>query len=326
MTVVIIAALPALAVGGIFQAKVINGFDRDGGKMFEKANALATDAFASVRVCAAFGLEAKVIELYASMLSGPANSVYRKSHINGLGWGYSNFAQFGLVALAFWWGGRLVARGEITLVQLLKAFFAVLFAGIGSAQAQIAFPDAAKASSAVQRVLALLDRKPAIQSGPEKPSKDLRGDIELKDVTFRYPSRPDVTVFDSFNLKVPAGKTVALVGESGSGKSTVIGLVERFYDPAAGAVLLDGMDLTTLDLHWLRNQIGLVSQEPNLFDGTIKDNILFGRPGASDAEVEAAAKAANALGFISRLPEGLDTPIGERGLQLSGGQKQRIAM
>ena len=138
--------------------------------------------------------------------------------------------------------------------------------------------------------------------------------------------RPQVPVFHHFSLSVPQGKTLALVGESGSGKSTVIGLIERFYDPQGGRVMIDGIDIRSMDLTWLRSQIGLVSQEPSLFDGTIGENILYGRPGATQQEVEAAARAANAHDFICRLPEGYNTAIGERGMQLSGGQKQRVAI
>jgi ATP-binding cassette subfamily B (MDR/TAP) protein 1 len=154
----------------------------------------------------------------------------------------------------------------------------------------------------------------------------MRGELALEDVSFSYPSRPDASIFSKFSLTVPAGATVALGGQSGSGKSTVIQLVERFYDPLAGSVLLDGVDIRELQLEWLRKQIGLVSQEPVLFATSIRENILYGKPDASEEEVVAAAKAANAHGFISKLPAGYATLCGERGTQMSGGQKQRIAI
>ena len=144
--------------------------------------------------------------------------------------------------------------------------------------------------------------------------------------TCRYPARPDVLVFDSVSISIPAGKTVALVGESGSGKSTVISLIERFYDPLSGQVLVDGRDIRQLNLKWLRGHIGLVSQEPALFATSIRENILYGKKDASEAEMIAACRAANCHDFISRLPNGYDTQAGERGTQLSGGQKQRIAI
>ncbi len=152
------------------------------------------------------------------------------------------------------------------------------------------------------------------------------GTIEFKNVSFSYPTRQEVQVFDGFNLKIEAGKTVALVGPSGSGKSTSIQLIERFYDPTFGAVTLDGVDLRHLNVSWLRQHIGLVSQEPALFATTIRENIRVAKPEATDKEVEDAARQANAHGFISALQLGYDTHVGDKGAQLSGGQKQRIAI
>jgi ATP-binding cassette, subfamily B (MDR/TAP), member 1 len=150
--------------------------------------------------------------------------------------------------------------------------------------------------------------------------------MELNGVSFTYPVRPEVPVLHNFSLSIPAGHQVAVVGASGSGKSTVIQLLQRFYDPAAGTVSFDGHDARALHLEWLRGQIGLVSQEPTLFATTIRENIAMGRPSANDKEIEAAAHAANAACFVDKLPLGYGTQVGERGVQLSGGQKQRIAI
>uniref|UniRef100_A0A804IBC5 Uncharacterized protein n=1 Tax=Musa acuminata subsp. malaccensis TaxID=214687 RepID=A0A804IBC5_MUSAM len=152
------------------------------------------------------------------------------------------------------------------------------------------------------------------------------GDVEFRSVEFAYPSRPENIILRAFDLKVPAGKTVALVGGSGSGKSTVIALMERFYDPLGGEIFLDGVDIRSVKLKWLRSQIGLVSQEPALFATSIKENLLFGKEEATMEEVVAAATASNAHNFISQLPQGYDTQVGESGVQMSGGQKQRIAI
>ena len=157
-------------------------------------------------------------------------------------------------------------------------------------------------------------------------SSSCQGKIELRNVHFAYPMRPDVAVFRGYNLTIEAGQTVALVGESGGGKSTVISLLERFYDPLEGQVLLDDTDIRTLNVQWLRDQIGLVSQEPVLFAASIMENIRHGKRGATDEEVVEAAKMANAHGFITAFPDGYGTEVGERGVQLSGGQKQRIAI
>jgi len=185
-----------------------------------------------------------------------------------------------------------------------------------------------KARVAAKTILEVVTRKPTIDTfsdAGEKPAS-CNGRIELKNVHFTYPARPDHKVCNGYNLVVEAGKTVALCGASGSGKSTAIQLVERFYDPDEGSVTLDGSDLRDLNVGWLRQQIGLVAQEPVLFSGTIAENIGMGKPGATREEVENAAKMSNAHDFIMEFPNGYDTDVGEKGGQLSGGQKQRVAI
>jgi len=177
-------------------------------------------------------------------------------------------------------------------------------------------------------VFEVIDRQSKIDPSSDEGTvpSSIQGKIELKDVQFAYPMRPDHLVYKGTNLTIEPGQTVALVGPSGCGKSTVVQLCERFYDPKAGAVLLDGTDLKELKVSWLRQQIGLVSQEPTLFSGTIFDNIAAGKIGATATEVESAAAQSNAHGFISDFKEGYQTEVGEKGVQLSGGQKQRIAI
>lgn len=168
-----------------------------------------------------------------------------------------------------------------------------------------------EATIAATRIFELIDRVPQIDSedGKGKILAYVRGDIEFKEVKFSYPSRPDIQVLQDFSLKVKAGKTVAIVGDSGSGKSTVISLLERFYDPIEGDILLDGHKIKKLQLKWLRSQMGLVNQEPVLFATSIKENILFGKEGASMKMVIEAAKAANAHEFVASLPDGYDTQV-----------------
>jgi ATP-binding cassette subfamily B (MDR/TAP) protein 1 len=184
----------------------------------------------------------------------------------------------------------------------------------------------AKGKAAAKRVFAIIDRKPRITSEEGAKSVDVTGNIELRNVTFAYPSRPDTNVFTDFSLSVQAGKTVALVGESGSGKSSVVSLIERFYDVLGGQVLIDGEDVRDLDLQYMRAQIGLVSQEPVLFNMSVADNIAYGCPDASMEKIQEAARSANAHAFIEALPEGYHTMLGEGCIQLSGGQKQRVAI
>ncbi|KAJ0829571.1 putative Type I protein exporter [Helianthus annuus] len=173
-----------------------------------------------------------------------------------------------------------------------------------------------------------INRKPEIDAYDTKGKvlDDIRGDIELKDVYFTYPARRDEEIFSGFSLCISSGTTAALVGQSGSGKSTVISLIERFYDPQQGEILIDNINLKEFQLKWIREKIGLVSQEPVLFTSSIKDNILYGKDDASMDEIRVAVELANAAKFIDKLPKGLDTMVGEHGTQLSGGQKQRIAI
>jgi ATP-binding cassette subfamily B (MDR/TAP) protein 1 len=328
MCLVVLATLPILAFANVFQTKFMIGFSSDADTLYNDANQTAAEAMGSIRTIAAFGMEDQICELYNSGMVGPEKQVQKKSNIAGAGFGFSQFVMFAVYALAFWFGAQEVSKGRMSFDDMLKAFFSILLAAFGLAQAQMAFPDMSKSGAAVQRVFEVIDAKPLIDSSSptgEKPSV-VTGDIELKNVTFAYPSRPDVTVFRKFNLMVNAGQSLALVGESGSGKSTIVGLVLRFYDPLEGAVLLDGKPLPTLNIHWLRSQVGLVNQEPVLFTDSIMGNIKYGNERATVEEVRAAAEAANALEFIDQMPEGLETRVGEGGIQLSGGQKQRIAI
>lgn len=202
-------------------------------------------------------------------------------------------------------------------------------ASVGISQSSSLTPNSSKAKSATTSIFAILDRKSEIDPTNESGEivESARGEIELRHVSFKYPTRPDVQIFRDLNLTIRSGKTVALVGESGSGKSTVIALLERFYDPDSGHITLDGVEIQKLQLKWLRQQMGLVSQEPALFNDTIRANIAYGKEGgATEAEIIDAAEKANAHKFISGLAQGYDTVVGERGTQLSGGQKQRVAI
>jgi len=187
------------------------------------------------------------------------------------------------------------------------------------------YEDFNKALGASERVFELLDRKPVVSGGSQHPEK-VAGAVTFDKISFQYPTRPDVSVLRDFTLTLQAGEVVALVGPSGGGKSTVAALLSRFYDPSAGTVCLDGVPYRDLDPNWLRGQVGVVSQEPILFATSIRDNIRYARPDATEAEVEAAAQAANAHDFIGAFPEGYGTLVGERGVRLSGGQKQRVAI
>jgi len=235
---------------------------------------------------------------------------------------------FAVYALGFWYGGKLIDDGEMLPGDVLTVFFSIMIGAMGIGQASQLNPDLAKAKGAAASIFSVIDRAPEINAneGTGRTLENFVGKVNLHKITFVYPTRKETRVLKSFNLTIQPGETVALVGPSGSGKSTVIQLLERFYDPVKGTVFVDDVDIRDYDLKWYRKNIGLVSQEPILFSGTITENILFGKPEASMEEVENAAKMANAYDFIMQQPMAFSTKVGEKGTQLSGGQKQRIAI
>jgi ABC-type multidrug transport system fused ATPase/permease subunit len=237
-----------------------------------------------------------------------------------------SFAGYAAAALVFWHGGLLVADGQLTAGQLTSFLVYTLFVGFSLGALADLWADFMKALGAAERVFELLDRTPAMPlSGGERLSH-VEGRVSFDRVSFAYPTRPQVPVLTELSLEIARGERVALVGPSGSGKSTIAALLSRFYDPQEGEVRLDGVPLARLDPEWLRRQIGSVAQEPLLFSASVAENIRYGRPDAGQAELEAAARAANAHDFVRAFPEGYDTLVGERGVQLSGGQKQRVAI
>ena len=277
---------------------------------------------------AAFNLEQRFYDGYVASSASLAKMGRRDALTAGFFSGLSKGMVIILMGVIFWFAVWLAAEGKITFVQAFAPMFVFMGAIIPMMHAG-SLADAKASTAAAARLFALFDTKPRIDPAASEGQKPtgVRGEIELREVVFAYPPAPDHRVCDGYSLTIRAGQTVALCGASGSGKSTIIALIERFYDPQAGAVLLDGVDIKELNVRWLRQQLGLVGQEPVLFMRTVAENIGFGKAGATRAEIEAAAAAANAHGFITEsLAHGYDTPVGQGGSKLSGGQKQRVAI
>uniref|UniRef100_A0A803MUN3 Uncharacterized protein n=1 Tax=Chenopodium quinoa TaxID=63459 RepID=A0A803MUN3_CHEQI len=329
LSLIVLVLIPLIGLSGYLQVKFMQGFSADAKKKYEEASQVANDAVGSIRTVASFCAEEKIIRLYEKKCEAPIKAGIKRGLISGVGFGLAFAFLFGVYGICFYAGAQLVGHGKTTFPDVFRVFFALAMAAVGISQTSSLAPDTSKAKSATASVFAILDRKSKINSGDESGMTidHVKGEIQLRHVSFTYPTRPEVQIFQDLCLTIHAGKTVAIVGESGSGKSTVISLLQRFYDHDSGCITLDEIEIQKLQLKWLRQQMGLVSQEPVLFNETIRANIAYGNGGnATEDEIITAAKLANAHDFISSLQQGYDTVVGERGVQLSGGQKQRVAI
>ncbi|CAA3013834.1 ABC transporter B family member 19 [Olea europaea subsp. europaea] len=323
-----VAVIPGIAFAGGLYAYTLTGLTSKSRESYANAGIIAEQAIAQVRTVYSYVGESKTLSAYSEAIQNTLNLGYKAGMAKGLGLGCTYGIACMSWALVFWYAGVFIRNGQTDGGKAFTAIFSAIVGGMSLGQSFSNLGAFSKGKAAGYKLMEIIKQKPSIvqETSNGKSLTDVNGNIEFKNVTFSYPSRPDVIVLRDFSIFFPAGKTVAIVGGSGSGKSTVVSLIERFYDPNQGQILLDDVDIKTLQLRWLRDQIGLVNQEPALFATTILENILYGKPGASMAEVEAAASAANAHGFITLLPNGYNTQVGERGIQLSGGQKQRVAI
>ncbi|CAI0418943.1 unnamed protein product [Linum tenue] len=323
------AVLTPFTLGASYLNLIINVGPKLDNAAYTRASNIASGAVSNIRTVTTFASQERIVQAFGQALAEPKKKSEKKSQVLGATLGFSQGAMYCAYTLTLFYGAYLVDKGESNFGDVYKIFLILVLSSFSVGQLAGLAPDTSMAATAIPAVFNIIYRRPSIVN-PRKAKKVDRSskglDIELKMVTFAYPSRPEVTVLRDFSLKVKGGSMVALVGGSGSGKSTVIWLVQRFYDPNQGKVKLGGVDLRDLDIKWLRRQTALVGQEPALFAGTIRDNIAFGEPNASWAEIEEAAKDAYIHKFISSLPEGYDTEVGESGFQLSGGQKQRLAI
>ncbi|KAF1791773.1 P-loop containing nucleoside triphosphate hydrolase [Phytophthora cactorum] len=330
MTLILLAAFPVLAASSYIQAQQMAGTsgNKQNNDADTAAGSLLSEAIGSIRTVASFSMEVALNTLYVGYLGVSKEADVKIGIVGGLAFGVSQGAMFLVLAVLFYISGRWISRGIITFEEFFMVLMVIMLSTFAIGMAAQGATDGAKAKRSAQRVFKVIDRKPLIDatSGTGRTLDHVDGDIEFRNLAFMYPARPDAKIYKNYSLKIARGQTVALVGASGSGKSTAISLMERFYDPAAGIVTLDGNNLKELNLQWLRENVSLVSQEPVLFAGTIAENIELGKPGSSREEIIEAAKKANAFDFISNFPNGFDTDVGDRGAQVSGGQKQRIAI
>ncbi|XP_028775288.1 ABC transporter B family member 15-like [Neltuma alba] len=329
LAIVMIAIQPLIIACYYTRRVLLKSMSSKAIKAQEESSKLAAEAVSNLRTVTAFSSQDRILKMLQNAQEGPSQESIRQSWYAGIGLGSSQGLMSCTWALDFWYGGKLISQGYITAKALFETFMILVSTGRVIADAGSMTSDLAKGADSVGSVFAVLDKYTQIEpQDPDgyKPEK-ITGQIELRDVHFAYPARPDVMIFEGFSLRIDAGKSTALVGQSGSGKSTIIGLIERFYDPLKGTVTIDGKDIRSYQLRALREHIALVSQEPTLFSGTIRENIAYGASDkVGEAEIIEAARAANAHDFVGSLKDGYDTSCGDRGVQLSGGQKQRIAL
>ncbi|KAK8717081.1 hypothetical protein V6N13_044362 [Hibiscus sabdariffa] len=295
----------------------------------QESSMLATEAVSNHKTITAFLSQDRILKMLRKSHESPRKENVRQSWFAGLGLGLSRFLMSSTVAFIFWYGGKLVSQGHITSKALIETYLTLLNTGFFIAKAASMTSDWAKSVEVVGSLFDITDRHTRIEPDDSDGyvTEKITGQVEICDIDFAYPARPNMIILKDFSICIEGGKSTALVGQSGSGKTTVISLIERFYDPLKGVVKIDGRDIRLYNLRSLRKHIALVSQEPTLFSGTIRENILYGASDkTNESEIIEAAKAANAHDFIVGLADGYDTWCGDRGVQLSGGQKQRIAI
>lgn len=328
LALVVLATLPILIVSAVAQKLWLAGFSKGIQEMHRKASLVLEDAVRNIYTVVAFCAGNKVMDLYRTQLT----KIFRLSMFQGMaigfGFGLSQFLLFACNALLLWYTGLSIKKGSPSLSTGLKEYIVFSFATFALVEPFGLAPYILKRRESLTSVFEIIDREPKIDPDDNTALKppNVYGSIEFRNVDFCYLNRPEVMVLSNFSLKIGGGQTVAIVGVTGSGKSTIVSLIERFYDPVAGQLLLDGRDLKLFNLRWLRSHMGLVQQEPVIFSTTIRENIIYARHNATESEIKEAARIANLHHFISGLPHGYDTHVGMRGVDLTPGQKQRIAI
>ena len=327
LTMVMLGSVPVVIGLAVVFGRLTRRVSFESMERLADTNVVVEETLQSIASVKAFANEDYETIRYRAGIERFIGVVLRGARFHGAFTALITFAGFGSIVLVIWYGARLVEGGALTFGDLTQFLMYTMFIGGAIGGFVRLYGDLQRAIGATQRVRELLQEVPEKSGSPASDGAGrIAGDIAFEGVTFSYPSRNEATVLRNLSLVAKAGQRIALVGPSGAGKSTIVTLLLRFYDPDAGRVLIDGRDSRDYPLRRLRDQMAIVPQDVLLFGGTIADNIAYGRPGASPAEIEEAARQANAHDFIAAFPEGYQTVVGERGVKLSGGQRQRVAI
>jgi ABC-type multidrug transport system fused ATPase/permease subunit len=325
LSLIMVLLIPFVGLLTFFYGKKIRQSSQQFQQTLSVSSIVAEETLSGIKTVKAFVQEQRELSRYAHSLTSALEMAKRK--VKGIAFfmTYAMILGFASISFILWFGGQEVIGQRLSLGDLTQFLLYLMIVAIGVGSLGNLWGDIMAGVGASKRIFELLEIPEAMKQKGIIPTQFV-GHVELSHVSFAYPTRPTESVLSNIHFSIPAGKTAALVGLSGSGKSTIAQLILQFYQLSSGRILFDQLDSTNLDVAWLRDQIGLVSQNPLLVSATIEENIRYARPQATDQEIYEAAKAANCLEFIERFPEGFKTAVGERGMQLSGGQNQRIAI
>jgi ATP-binding cassette subfamily B protein len=327
-SIFVLGAIPVIVLPLVAFGRAVRRRSRLAQDELAHASAYASEAIGSVRTLQAFTSEKPVTSRFAQAVDRAFEAARQATLSRALLTAIAIFLVFASVVIVLWVGAQDVLAGQISAGRLSQFILYAVFAAGGLGELSQVWGEISQASGAAERLFEILSVEPQVKA-PAKPVAlpvPARGEVAFENVRFFYPARPDMPALDHVSLHVRPGEKVAIVGPSGAGKSTIFHLILRFYDPTSGRISFDGVRIADADPMELRHRIALVPQETAIFATSIRENIGFGRPDASSAQIERAADMAAAAEFIRRLPQGYDTPIGERGITLSGGQRQRIAI
>jgi ATP-binding cassette subfamily B protein len=328
LTGVIVVMIPVVIVPMIIVGRSVRRLSRSAQDRIADTSSLVDETLNAIQTVQAFTLEELQSRRYGAAVESSFKAAIRRTKVRAILTAFGTALVFVGICLALWVGARQVLVGEVTWGQLIQFFVYAMYVGTAAASLTEMWGEVQRAAGAMERLAELLAARPTI-AAPAQPAElppKIAGRISFENVSFSYPSRQDTQALHDYSLEVRPGETVAFVGPSGAGKSTTFQLLLRFYDPQRGRICIDGIDIRTWRPEDLRGRIGFVPQDTVLFGASARENIDYGKPGSSNEEITAAARAAAADEFLAELPDGYDTYLGERGVRLSGGQRQRIAI